>query len=91
MSGKRAKALRRAFVAQHGRAPEPAQLSKGPAMGPIFPGKAKPWADVVKAAPSTIRKGKVVEMFVRRIFGVAVLRPSEWRRLKKSQQPKRSL
>lgn len=41
MSGRRAKALRREFIAQHGRSPRGPSRTKGPAFGPSFTLDAK--------------------------------------------------
>lgn len=56
MSGRRAKALRRAFIAEHGRAPEGAKFTKSAAHGPNFTfdakGKRRPLRDTIKIAAS---------------------------------------
>lgn len=95
MSGSRAKALRRAFVQKHGRVANRTTVQKGSALGPAFPGNEggkRAWLDVIKIAPTRIRKifsldkGRVEsipEIFVRKIFAVTTVEPSEWRRWKK--------
>jgi hypothetical protein len=60
MSGRRTKALRRAFKAKHGRAPRPSVMTHGPALGPNFTldakGNKRPWRDVVKIAASRFKR-----------------------------------
>jgi len=52
MSGSRTKALRRAFIAKHGRSPRGPRTEKGPAFDPTFGISKRPWSDVVKVAAS---------------------------------------